>query len=51
MAEYEQTVAVTVHIPVALFEQLKRLALHDLRPMKDELIVLLQEAVNGRREP
>lgn len=48
MAEREQTVDFALKIPVALFEKLKRLALDDLRPMKEELIVLLQEAVDGR---
>lgn len=48
MAEREETVSFTLQIPVDLFEELKRIALHDLRPLKHELIVLLQEAVDGR---
>jgi hypothetical protein len=50
MSEREQIVDFTLKIPAALFEELKRLALNDLRPMKEELIVLLQEAVDGRRD-
>jgi hypothetical protein len=49
MTEQEQTVPYTLQIPVELFEQIKRMAIHDLCPVKEELIVLLQEAVDRRK--
>lgn len=48
MTEREQMVAFSLQIPLELYEESKRMALQDLRPIKQELIVLLQEAVDGR---
>lgn len=49
MTNDESTVAVTLQIPKELFEKLKQVAVQDLRPMKEELIVLLHEALDGRK--
>ena len=49
MIDNESNVVVTLQLPKDLFEQLKQVAVQDLRPVKDELIVLLREALDGRK--
>jgi hypothetical protein len=48
MTEAEPQVRVTIEVPLALWEELKRAAVADLRPMKDELVILLRAALAGR---
>ena len=48
MPEDEASVQVTLDLPRALYEQIKRTAVADLRPMREELVALLREALAGR---
>lgn len=50
MADESKTIPFTLQIPQRLFEQLKHAAVKDVRPMKDELIVLLHEALAQRNK-
>jgi hypothetical protein len=50
MSDDEALVRVTLELPKTLWEELKRTAVADLRPMKDELVVLLREALAGRAD-